>query len=155
MPQLRHILDSNTNNQQQEQNILSFIATTTCASEVQLLTTQTKTLFNETLTDKQKQIKMATRGQSTNPTWFEQKQNKITASTCKDVFSHMQKQGSKMPENLVKKITRRGAPHKLVSYSQVKNLNYKSKGLIFVLKMNLWQLICTTNTYYHYQTSRK
>ena len=74
---------------------------------------------------------MATRGQSTNPTWFEQKQNKITASTCKDVFSHMQKQGSKMPENLVKKITRRGAPHKPVSYSQVKNLNYKSKGLIF------------------------
>ena len=36
-----------------------------------------------------------------------------------------------MPENLVKKITRRGAPHKLVSYSQAKNLNYKSKGLIF------------------------
>ena len=130
-PQLWQILDSNANNQQQEQNSSSFIATTTCASEVQLLTTQTKTLFIETLTDKQKQIEMATRGQSTNPTWFKQKQNRITASICKDVFSHMQKQGSKMPENLVKKITRRGAPHKLVNYSQAKNLNYKSKGLIF------------------------
>ena len=41
------------------------------------------------------QIEMATRGQSMNPAWFEQKQNRITASICKDVFSHMQKEGVK------------------------------------------------------------
>ena len=74
---------------------------------------------------------MATRGQLTNPAWFEQKQNRITASICKDVFSHMQKQGSKLPENLVKKISIKGATQKIVSYSQAKRLNYKSKGLIF------------------------
>ena len=74
---------------------------------------------------------MTTRGQSTNPAWFEQEQNRITASICKDVFAHMQKQGSKLPENLVKKITAKGAPQKMVSYSQAKHLNYKSKGLIF------------------------
>ena len=84
-------------------------------SEVQLPTVQTETLFIETLTDKQNQIEIATRGQSTNPAWFEQKQNRITASICKDVISHMQKQGSKLPENLLKKITTKGAPQKMVS----------------------------------------
>ena len=43
----------------------------------------------------------------------------------------MHKQGSKIPENLINKITTEGAPHKVVSYSQAKHLNYKSKGLIF------------------------
>ena len=45
--------------------------------------------FIETLTDGQKEIENATRGQSVNPVWFEQKQNRITASICKDVYSHM------------------------------------------------------------------
>lgn len=67
------------------------------------------------------EIEMATRGQSMNPAWFEQKQNRITASICKDVFSHMQKQGSKLPENLVKKITAKGAPPKMVSYILTKD----------------------------------
>ena len=70
------------------------------------------------------QIEMATRGQSMNPAWFEQKQNRITASICKDVFSHMQKQGSKLPENLVKKNTAKGARQKMVSYSQRIDLWY-------------------------------
>ena len=122
--------DCNVNNQQQEKNISSFTESTIDPSEVQLPTAQTETLFIETLTDKQKQIEMATRRQLTNPAWFEQKQNRITASICKDVFSHMQKQGSKLPENLVKKISK-GATQKIVSYSQAKRLNYKSKGLIF------------------------
>ena len=43
----------------------------------------------------------------------------------------MHKQGSKIQENLINKITTKGAPHKVVSYSQAKHLNYKSKGLIF------------------------
>jgi len=59
--------------------------------------------FIETLTDEQKQIENATRGQSVNPFWFEQKQNRITASICKDVYSYMNSQGSKIPENLIKK----------------------------------------------------
>ena len=41
------------------------------------------------------QIEMARRGQSMDPAWFEQKQNRMTASICKDVFSHMQKEGVK------------------------------------------------------------
>ena len=99
-------------------SISSFIESTIDPSEVQLPTVQTETLFNETLTEKQKQIEMTTRGQSTNPARFEQNQNRITASICKDVFSHMQKQGFKKPENLVKKITEKGAPPKMVIYSQ-------------------------------------
>ena len=71
--QLQQISDCNVNNQQQEQNISSFIESTIDPSEVQLPTVQTETLFIETLTDKQKQIEMATRGQSMNPAWFEQK----------------------------------------------------------------------------------
>ena len=122
--QLQQISDCNVNNQQQEQNISSFIESTIDPSEVQLPTVQTETLFIETLTEKQMQIEMATRGQSMNPAWFEQKQNRITASICKDVFSHMQKQGSKLPENLVKKITAKGAPQKMVSYSQRIDLWY-------------------------------
>jgi len=59
--------------------------------------------FIETLTDVQKQIENATRGQSVNPVWFEQKQNRITASICKDVYSHMNSQRSKIPESLIKK----------------------------------------------------
>ena len=71
--QLQRISDCNVNNQQQEQNISSFIESTIDPSEVQMPTAQTETLFIETLTDKQKQIVMATRRQSTNPAWFEQK----------------------------------------------------------------------------------
>ena len=67
------------------------------------------------------QIEMARRGQSMNPAWFEQKQNRMTASICKDVFCHMQKQGSKLPENLVKKIAAKGAPQKMVSYILTKD----------------------------------
>ena len=68
---------------------------------------------------------MATRGQSMNPAWFEQKQNRITASICKDVFSHMHKQGSKITrKSIVKKITAKGAPQKMVSYSQRIDLWY-------------------------------
>ena len=54
--------------------------------------------FIETLTDGQKQIENATRGQSVNPAWFEEKQNRRTASICKDVYSHMNSQRSKIPE---------------------------------------------------------
>ena len=46
-------------------------------------------LFFETLTDKQKKIEMATRGQLSNPTWFEQKQNRISASICKGMSFHI------------------------------------------------------------------
>ena len=72
------------------------------------------------------QVEMATRGQSMNPAWFEQKQNRITASICKDVFSHMQKQGSKLPENLVKKnYSKRSTPKKWSAiYSQRIDLWY-------------------------------
>ena len=94
-------------------------------------TTQAKTLFIETLTDEQQRIEMATRGQSLNPTWFEQKQNRITASICKDVFTHMQNKGAKIPENLIKRIISKGILYKHVSYSQAKHLNYKSKGMIY------------------------
>ena len=97
------MFDSHVNNQQQEQNNSTFTASTSSQqpSEVKLLTTQTKTLFIETLTDKQKQIEMATREQSANPTWFEEKQNQITAIICTDVFAHMQNKGSKMPQKLI------------------------------------------------------
>ena len=61
---------------------------------------QSKT-FIVTLTDEQKEIEKETIGQSDNRVWFEQKQNRITASVCKDVFSHMHNQGSKIPENLI------------------------------------------------------
>ena len=63
--------------------------------------------------------------------WFEQKQNRITASICKDVYSHMNSQRSKIPESLIKKITTKEKPHKNVSYLQAKGLNYKSKGMIY------------------------
>lgn len=86
--------------------------------------------FIEKLTDEQKHIEKVTRGQADNPTWFEKKQNRITASICKDVFSHMNDQ-RKIPENLVKKIKSKGKPNKKVSYLQAKNLNYKSKGMIY------------------------
>ena len=66
---------------------------------------------------------MATRGQSVNPVWFEQKQNRKTASTCKDVFSHMHNQRSKIPESLIKKKYNKGRPYKQVSYLQAKQLN--------------------------------
>ena len=81
--ELQHIsaADCNVNNQQQEKNISSFTESTIDPSEVHLPTAQTET-FIETLTDKQKQIETATRGQLTNPAWFEQKQNRITASLC-------------------------------------------------------------------------
>ena len=94
-------------------------------------TTQFKTLFIETLTDEQQRIEMVTRGQSLNPTWCEQKQNRITASICKDVFSHMQNKGAKIPENLIKTLTSKGTLYKHVSYSQAMHLNYKSKGMVY------------------------
>ena len=89
--------------------------------------------FIETLTDEQKQIENATRGQSVNPFWFEQKQNRITASICKDVYSYMNSHRSKIPESLITKITTKGKPQKNVSYLQAKGLNYKStcKGMIY------------------------
>ena len=73
------------------------------------------------------QIEMATRGQSMNPAWFEQKQNRITASICKDVFSHMQKQGSKLPENLVKKIQKKEHSKKWSAIHKLNILNIKLK----------------------------
>ena len=90
-----------------------------------------KTSFIETLTDEQMKVELATRGQSGNPNWFAHKQNKITASVCKDVFSHMNNSRSKMPTNLIKRITTKGTIYKQVSYSQAKLLNYKTKGMIY------------------------
>ena len=92
---------------------------------------QLKTSFIETLTDKQMEVEHATRGQSDNPNWFAHKQNKITASICKDVFSHMNNPRSKMPTNLVQRITTKGTIYKQVSYSQAKLFNYKTKGMIY------------------------
>ena len=92
---------------------------------------QLKTSFIETLTDEQMKVELATRGQSDNPNWFAHKQNKITASVCKDVFSHMNNSRSKMPTNLNKRITTKGTIYKHVSYSQAKLLNYKTKGMIY------------------------
>ena len=50
---------------------------------------QLKTSFMETFTDEQMEVELATRGQSDNPNWFAHKQNNITVSVCKDVFSHI------------------------------------------------------------------
>ena len=97
----------------------------------QQLPQQLKTSFIETLTDEQIEVELATRGQSDNPNWFAHKQNKITASVCKDVFSHMNNSRSMMPTNLIKRITTKGTIYKQVSYSQAKLLNYKTKGLIY------------------------
>ena len=123
------MFDSHVNNQQQEQNNSTFTASTSSQqpSEVKLLTTQTKTLFIETLTDKQKEIEMATRGQSTNPTWFEEKQNRITASICKDVFAHMQNKGSKIPEKLIKKLKQKEHPTNLSAIHMLNSLTTKVK----------------------------
>ena len=85
-----HQTNSNINNEQQEQNNSSFISSTSYPSEVhELSTTKENILFFETLTDKQKKIEMATREQSSNPTWFEQKQNRISASICKGMSFHI------------------------------------------------------------------
>ena len=92
---------------------------------------QLKTSFIKTLTDEQMEVELATRGQSDNPNWFAHKQNKITASICKDVFSHMNNSNSKMPTNLIKRITTKGTIYKQVSYSQAKLFNYKTKGMIY------------------------
>lgn len=35
------------------------------------------------------EVELATRGQSDSPNWFAHRQNKITASVVKDVFSHI------------------------------------------------------------------
>lgn len=43
----------------------------------------------------------------------------------------MNSQRSKIPNNLIKKITTKGKPYKQVSYSQAKSLRYKSKSLIY------------------------
>ncbi|XP_044178662.1 uncharacterized protein LOC122960515 [Acropora millepora] len=94
-------------------------------------TQQLKTSFIETLTDEQMEVELATRGQSDNPNWFAHKQNKITASVCKDVFSHMNNSSSILPTNLIKRITTKGTIYKQVSYSQAKLLNYKNKGMIY------------------------
>ena len=82
------------------------------------------------------EVELATRGQSDNPNWFAHKQNKITASVCKDVFSHMNNSRSMMPTNLIKRITTKGTIYKQVSYSQAKLLNYKTKGMIYGLKIS-------------------
>ena len=70
-------------------------------------------------------------GKSDNPNWFAHEQNKITVSVCKDVFSHMNNSRSKMPTNLIKRITTKGTIYRQVSYSQAKLLNYKTKGMIY------------------------
>lgn len=92
---------------------------------------QLKTSFIETLTDEQMEVELATRGQSDNPNWFAHKQNKITASVCKDVFSHMNNSRVKIPTNLINRITTKGTIYRQVSYSQAKLLNYKTKGMIY------------------------
>ena len=99
-------------------------------TQVQQQTMQSKR-FIETLTDEQRETEKETRGQSDNSVWFEQKQNRIPASTCKDVFSHMHNQRSKIPENLIKKISTKGKPYKQVSYLQAKRLNSKNKSMIY------------------------
>jgi len=71
------------------------------------------------------------RGQSFNPNWFAHRQNKITVSIFKDVFSHMNKSRSKLPTNLIERITTKGTMYKQVSYSQAKLFNYKTKGIIY------------------------
>ena len=70
------------------------------------------------------QIEMARRGQSMDPAWFEQKQNRMTASICKDVFSHMQKEGVKNYQKIYikKKLQRKEHP---------KKSSATHKGLIF------------------------
>ena len=77
------------------------------------------------------EVELATRGQSDNPNRFAHKQNKITASVCKDVFSHMSNSREKIPTNLIKRITTKGNIYWQVSYSQAKLLNYKTKGMIY------------------------
>ena len=91
----------------QEELLLTSRAVGPSLTQVQQQTTQSKR-FIETLTDEQKETEKETRGQSDNPVWFEQKQNRITASICKDVFSHMHNQRSKIPENLIKKFQQKG-----------------------------------------------
>ena len=56
-----------------------------------------ETSFIETLIGEHIEVELATRGQSDNPNCFAHKQNKITASVCKDIFSHMNKSRSMMP----------------------------------------------------------
>ena len=90
-----------------------------------------KASFIETLTEEQMEVELATRGQSDNLNWFAHKQNKITASVCKDVFSHMNNSRSMMPTNLIKRITTKGTIYKQVSYLQAKLLNCKTKGMIY------------------------
>ena len=92
---------------------------------------QLKTSFIETLTDEQMEVELATREQSDSPNRFAHKQNKITASVCKDVFSRMNNSRSKMPTNLIKRITTKGTIYRQVNYSQAKLLNYKTKGMIY------------------------
>ena len=77
------------------------------------------------------EVELGTRGQSDNPNWFAHKENKITASVCKDVFSHINNSSSMMPTNLIKRITTKGTIYKQVSYSQAKLPNYKNKGMIY------------------------
>ena len=70
-------------------------------------------------------------GNQTTQNWFAHKQNKITASVCKDVFSHINNSKSMMPTHLIKRIMTKGTIYKQVSYSQAKLLNYKTKGMIY------------------------
>ena len=77
------------------------------------------------------EVELTIRGQSDNPNCFAHKQNKITASVCKDVFSHMSNSGEKIPTNLIKRITTKGTIYRQVSYSQAKLLNYKTQGTIY------------------------
>ena len=77
------------------------------------------------------EVELATRGESDNPNWFAHKQNKITASVCKDVFSHMNNSRAKIPTNLIKRITSKGTIYRQVSSSQANLLKYKTKGMIY------------------------
>ena len=116
---------------------------------------QLKTSFIETLTDAQMEVELATRGQSDNPDWFAHKQNKITASICKDVFSHMNNSNSKMPTNLIKRITTKGPIYRQVSYSQAKLFNYKTKGMIYGIENEPVAASLYKSHLHHYRMSRK
>ena len=91
--QILSVPQDTTQGQERLQSLSDIITPDSSITQVKQSKTQAKT-FIETLIDEQKQIEKATRGQSANPIWFEQKQNRITASNCKDVFSHMNSQRS-------------------------------------------------------------
>ena len=83
------------------------------------------------------------------------KQNKITASICKDVISHMNNSNSKMPTNLIKRITTKGTIYEQVSYSQAELFNYKTKGMIYGIENEPVAASLYKSHLHHYRMSRK